>query len=397
MAAFRRTRWVAFSHEDVVAVDLGALLEGALDVKRTSGIVASSALTGEETALSPEELEVLAALSTDGWTPAQDLGASADIAYRLAERGLLTCDADDEPLRSLRERDERLETEQWNRYAAQFHFVQRRREGTSITLDDAQRFEPEIASTLEAIVAAQGPPPPAFHTRNVERSYSLELDDAEGELYDALRARRTARRFDDAPVSLRNLSTLLRYTFGCHGYWRYTEALIALRKTAPSGGGLHPIEAYPLALNVEGIPVGAYHYNVERHALDLLAPMDPADARTRVGEAACGQQFFAAAGVVIVLAARFFRSFWKYRDDPRAYSVLLMDVGHVAQTFHLVGANIGLGTFITAAVDAPSAEALIDVDGLSEGAIAFLGCGHPSGERSVLDRDPIPYSPKTLA
>jgi putative peptide maturation dehydrogenase len=292
----------------------------------------------------------------------------------------------------LRDRDERFTSEQWDRYAALFHFVTRRRPTEFIlTLEEAERVAPQAASALDSLVAEHGEPPAAFHRRDARSSRDLADVNRKGNLYDTLRARRTTRTFDDAPVTLAELSTLLKYTFGCHGCWRYTETLSALRRTSPSGGGLHPIEAYPILLNVDGTPAGTYHYNAERHALDLLREVSADEMGPRVIRAACGQGFAGSAGVIVVLSARFFRSFWKYRQDARAYSVILMDAGHLSQTFQLIATELGLGTFVTAAIDGPAIDALIDVDGVGESAIAVLGCGRAPRERSVLDPDPAPY------
>ncbi|MDF5808502.1 hypothetical protein P4123_14470 [Pseudomonas aeruginosa] len=45
---------------------------------------------------------------------------------------------------------------------------------------------------------------------------------------------------------------------------------VFVRKTSPSGGSLHPVEVYPIVLNVDGIERGIYHYSVRRHGLERL-------------------------------------------------------------------------------------------------------------------------------
>jgi putative peptide maturation dehydrogenase len=352
------------------------------------GLCAASALTGEETVLSSADLRVLLRLSFDHWTALEALDDDMSIAEHLADRGLLVTNEDT----GLVARDEQLTAEQWERYGAFFHFMNRRRQADLVlTLEDAERLAPLAAHALEVFVAEYGEPPPIFHHRDSQRSFALHVEGRGSALYDTLRRRRTTRTFDDAPVSLADLSALLHYSFGCHGYWQYTSSLSALHKTSPSGGGLHPIEAYPIVLNVDGLPAGTYHYNLERNALDQLYERAPDELRANLVAAACGQQFVATAGVVVLLAARFYRSFWKYRQDARAYAVLLMDAGHLSQTFHLVAGELGLGAFVTAAFDGPATDALIDTDGVGESAIALCGCGRAARDRSVLDPDPLPY------
>jgi putative peptide maturation dehydrogenase len=390
---FRRSRWAAYFHEDAVVVDIRALLSGELAARPATNVIAASALTGAEAAVSPNELALVSALQTDEWTTADDLGDDAEVAERLTERGLVVADDEDGPFAELRARDERLTNEHWDRYAALFHFMDRGRSDGGVTVEEAERAAPQASAAIASFVAQHGPPPDAFHRRRSDGSYALEHEDRAGTLYDALRMRRTARAFAADAVSFAEVSAVLRYTFGCHGYWRTADA-VTLHKTAPSGGGLHPVEAYAIVLAVEGVPTGAYHYNVERNDLDLLKELDAANARSALAHAACGQQFVGEAAVVVLLTGRFFRSFWKYRDDARAYAVLLMDVGHLSQTFQLVATDLGLASFVTAAIDGPAADALVGVDGTGESVLAFCGCGRPSRTTSPLDADVLPYFPK---
>lgn len=375
-------------------VDIGALLSGEIDARPTTNVVAGSALTGAESAVSPRELRLLTALQSDEWTSADDLEDDPAVAEQLAERGLVVADDEAGPLAELRARDERLTKDQWDRYAALFHFMERRRSDAGVAVEDAERLAPLAPAAIASFVEQHGPPPNAFHRRPSMRSYALARDSRGGTLYEALRERRTARSFTDERVSFAELSSLLRDTFGCHGYWRTTETVVTLHKSSPSGGGLHPIEAYTIVLRADGVPPGVYHYNVERDELDLLYELSAAEAQAALVRAACGQEFVGSAAVVVVLTGRFFRSFWKYRNDARAYAVLLMDLGHLSQTFQLVATDLGLGSFVTAAIDGPAADALVGVDSTDESALAFCGCGRPAPTGSPLDADSVPYVPR---
>jgi SagB-type dehydrogenase family enzyme len=59
------------------------------------------------------------------------------------------------------------------------------------------------------------------------------------------------------------------------------------------------------------------------------------------------------------------RSMRKY-DFARAYRVVLLDTGHLGQTFHFAATALGLGVFTTAALDDARIERLLAVDGISE-------------------------------
>jgi SagB-type dehydrogenase family enzyme len=98
--------------------------------------------------------------------------------------------------------------------------------------------------------------------------------------------------------------------------------------------------------------------------------------------------------VLFLLTARFYRSYWKYRRHPRAYSVLLMDVGHLSQTLYLVCTRLGLGAFVTAAINGGTAEDRLGLDPLDEGALAICGCGVPAAGTTRLDPDFRPFTPR---
>jgi SagB-type dehydrogenase family enzyme len=172
---------------------------------------------------------------------------------------------------------------------------------------------------------------------------------------------------------------------------------VLLKKTSPSGGGLHPIEAFPLVVDVEGVAPGAYHYRVDRHALDLVRSMSREEARRCVVDFTAGQEYLASAPLLLVLSARFDRFFWKYRNHPRAYGVLLMDAAHLSQTLYLLCAELGLGAFVTAAVNGANIEELLGLDPLRHGVLAICGCGNPLPGGSVFEQVYTPYRPRETA
>jgi SagB-type dehydrogenase family enzyme len=99
----------------------------------------------------------------------------------------------------------------------------------------------------------------------------------------------------------------------------------------------------------------------------------------------CGQGYFGAAHVSFVLTARFYRNHWKYRQHQKAYAGILMDAAHLSQTLYLVSGEVGLGAFITIAINARDIEERLGLDGVSEGAIAMTGCGPRAAGRSPLE------------
>ena len=64
-----------------------------------------------------------------------------------------------------------------------------------------------------------------------------------------------------------------------------------------------------------------------------------------------GFRYFAESQALFVMTARFARSYWKYQRHAKAYAVVLMDAAHLSQTFYLLCADLGLGAFVTAAIN----------------------------------------------
>src|SRR5512137_539366 len=83
---------------------------------------------------------------------------------------------------------------------------------------------------------------------------------------EALLKRRSIREFRDVPLALDDLGQLL---WAVQGITERTGC-----RTAPSAGALYPLEVYALAGNVQGVPVGLYHYIPREHALRRIADSD---------------------------------------------------------------------------------------------------------------------------
>lgn len=363
-------------------------------------VSAISILKGAHCRLTPRELDLLQTLPTDRWTQASGLDPhEGDRLISLAEKGLIVTDSDDPVLADLRRADEKLGANRWSIFSAQYHFMSRWRD---VGLADQQDGDTtgSIATREEDVrpyLEEHGYPPNAFHRRNDAGAiHDLPTSRREGPLYDTLRHRATTRAFDPTvPLALEDLSTILYNVYGCHGTTEVVkDVLTVLRKTSPSGGSLHPTECYPLIHNVEGVPTGLYHYNAERHALEELELFGPDVAETLVLEFTAGQDHFRSPHALFIMTGRFFRQTWKYGKHPRAYSVLMMDAGHLSQTLYLVATELGLGAFTTAAINAINIDERLGLDPFSEGTIAVSGCGVPL-EGSEVDTACVPYDPVT--
>ena len=243
--------------------------------------------------------------------------------------------------------------------------------------------------TADGLRDRHGAPPPAIIER-APASERIAMPPAPRDSFDeVLDARTTCRNFDGAALlPLELLSRLLARAFGARGELHAADDFDVVKKTSPSGGALHPTECYLVAQRVQGLAPGLYHYHVGAHALEPL-PM-PADfdiaAFARV--AVAGQHWFANAPVLCVLAPRFGRNFWKYRNHPKAYRALLLDVGHLSQTLCLSATDLGLGAFVTAAINEVEIERAFGLEPLSDGPLAVGGFGWRAEQREIAEFDP---------
>lgn len=349
-----------------------------LDDGTTVGV---AVLDGREALLDDAAYALLRAIPSERWVGASTVGPAETLQW-LADTGLVVTDDPDPHLVELRRRDEALGAPAWNRYAALFEAMTRwtgvRHSSTSVG---------------EMRERADWPPPPHFHAApGALRSVELPLVDRSGGLFDALAARKTWRGFDaDEAITLEELSILLRYTWGAHGVDEIVPGqLTVVKKTSPSGGAQHPGEVYPVLSDVEDIDAGIYHYDVEHHGLELLEPLSPTDARTAVFDLCAHQEPCKLAPAAFFMTARFDRKNWKYPGHSKAFRSVLLDAGHLSQTFHLLCAALGLGSFITGCINDGDIATRLGLGHFSEGALLVLACGHPVPRR---EQAFVPYVP----
>lgn len=179
--------------------------------------------------------------------------------------------------------------------------------------------------------------------------------------------RRRSRREYNAGKNLKPelLSALLWATQGVTA--RYGEALF---RTAPSAGGLYPVETYLSLRAVEGFDPGIYHFRP--HAFDLEF-LKEGDHSRELAEAALGQTMVMGAQVTFIWSAVVERSRWKYRQ--RAYRYIYLDAGHIAQNLYLAAEAIGLGACAIGAFFDDKVNSVIGVDGVEETAIYMATVG----------------------
>jgi len=379
-----RRCFALFLHtEERPRLDFGALLSGGPALRFDLCWLALAPHLDAPVELDAALVEAIGRIGASQWVARTDVEAEvgSERLQRLLECGLVF---EQEIATPARVRDEGLRHAQWHPLLATAHAFSRWGGVDSLAAQDAS----QIRSTAD-LIATGGLPPPHHHTRTDALS-RMSLERAPARLLDTLMQRRTTcRNFDRSPaLSATDLAVVLHRAFGEQARETIEPGAVALKKNHPSGGGLHPLEAYLLVRRVESLCAGLYHYNVEAHALDRL-PL-PADfdedgfSRTMVA----GQHYFADAAVLLVVAVRFPRSFWKYRRHPKIYRAILLEAGHASQNLYLAATDLGLGAYVTAAINEVEIEQAFGLDPLFEGPVAVCGFGPRAGTRTTVELDP---------
>lgn len=225
------------------------------------------------------------------------------------------------------------------------------------------------------------PPPPGVQAEGVKADGATADGPAatapgypETSLWRALRARHSGRSYGGAPLTLAEVGASLWAASGVRG-----EADGLPARTAPSAGGLYPIETYLVAHRVEGLETGVYHYAVLDHALEQVETAPAADLRRRAAAAALDQPIAGLCDAVVVWTAVLERTLWKY--GQRGYRYVYMDAGHVGENLALAAAALGLESCHIAAIYDDEADALVGVEAPEETVLYLTTLGRAPARR----------------
>jgi SagB-type dehydrogenase family enzyme len=171
--------------------------------------------------------------------------------------------------------------------------------------------------------------------------------------------RRSRRRFSKEPITLQELSTMLKFSAGFSND-EFNGAGFNYRQV-PSAGGLYPYETYVIVNNIQGVKMGLYHYNIPAHALDVLKE---GDYRKKIAAICLDQAMARDCAAVFAWTMLASRSKWKYGE--RAYRYIFIDLGHLAQNFYLVAEALQLSVCAIGALYDDEGNEFLEVDGNDE-------------------------------
>ncbi|MBU1245236.1 SagB/ThcOx family dehydrogenase [Myxococcota bacterium] len=151
-------------------------------------------------------------------------------------------------------------------------------------------------------------------------------------LEEALRRRRSVRRFSDRSMTPAQLGQLL---FAAQG--QVPDDKGRPLRTAPSAGGTYPMELVVYVRQVDGVPTGIHRYLPEVHGLRLCAA---GDLTKTLMESCLFQPWVARAQVVVFITGVPERIRPRYGDRSGQY--IFLEAGHIAQNLLLQATSLGL-------------------------------------------------------
>jgi len=189
------------------------------------------------------------------------------------------------------------------------------------------------------------------------------------DLWKLLQKRRSRREYSaHRPIGLAAFSSLLWATQGLTA--RYGDTFF---RTAPSAGGLFPVETYLSVRAVEGLEQGLYHFRPLTFDLEFL---QKGDFSGKLAEAALQQDLILDAQATFIWSAIIARSRWKYRQ--RTYRYIYLDAGHIAQNLYLAAEALGLGACAIGAFYDDETNKILSLDGMEETVIYMACVGRPA-------------------
>lgn len=185
-------------------------------------------------------------------------------------------------------------------------------------------------------------------------------------LREALASRRSCRDYSEVPIRFRDLATLLVASCGV----TFENDPIP-RRAAPSGGALYPVETYVLALAIDGLDPGIYHFAPLGRRLTALGPIGQDDLRHFLQPGLLATPV----PLIVVLTARFARTARKYLE--RGYRFALLEAGHIGQNLCTTAVALGLGAVCLGGFWDAEVTRLLTLDPDEEGAVHMVMFGNP--------------------
>lgn len=171
-----------------------------------------------------------------------------------------------------------------------------------------------------------------------------ESQDSES-LVSFIEARRSAREYSKAPLSIDVLSQLL---WSAQGVTDPDQ-----KRATPSAGGLYPLHLQIVVRRVSELEPGIYEYMTGSHSLKLVGDRIPEQTMYELGIG--DQPWLKEAAIVIGVTAKLGDAVQHFEYQPpqgeRGARYVYMETGALAQNIHLQSTALGVGCVLVAGFD----------------------------------------------
>jgi SagB-type dehydrogenase family enzyme len=212
----------------------------------------------------------------------------------------------------------------------------------------------------------------AFKIYTLMDQVSLPKTSPQNQLENLIVNRRSIRHYTGTSVSQEELARLLYFSYGITDKRRNFRAVA-------SGGGLYPLEIYAVALKVDDLEQGIYHYNIEHNCLDVVSR---GDRLAELKESIWFEDIDIDDAALLFIVTSFFeRSTLKYQD--RGYRMILMEAGEVAQNMTLVANSLNLGVCLVGGFHDNNLSKILEIDGSNEAPLVPVVVGRMRPETTA--------------
>lgn len=319
-----------------------------------------------------EHLKVLETVQRRGGMKQQELAQhfSQDVLAKLFDAGLLVDDEFPGHF-SLKERMDAISSVPLDSLASIYCATMR---WEDVNLEQSKNTA--LSPGFDELVRLFGPPP----THDYCRADSIEVfslaKPTKTFSAEALNLRRSCRSFSPSgEIKISDFSAILSGPWGVLEEIQELSNFTVLKKRVPSGGSLHPVEAYVLVRRVESLRSGLYHYRAGTHELSFLNEMSNNEIKDLAQTFCAGQSWASEASFLIIMTGRLDRQAWKYRKHPKSLKVLYMDAGHLSQLACSIAEELSLGAVVSGAINEKNIEEALGLNWFTEIPIAVIAIG----------------------
>ena len=169
---------------------------------------------------------------------------------------------------------------------------------------------------------------------------------------------------------LATIAQLCLWSNGVLKRWRSPWGREIEFRAAGCTGARYHLELYVVCGPLPGLDAGVYHYAAHDHSLRRLRA---GDYRALVVEATGNEPAVAQAPAIAVCTSTFWRNAWRYQE--RAYRHVYWDAGTLLANVLAVAGSARLPARVVLGYADAAIDALLDVDGEREAAVALVALG----------------------